>query len=934
VIVISVVSKALSDLEHEVSDEEVVVWTDLGNAVVSVSPGEDAIDVVLVDAEGRMVLDERGCVIGSTPVSLGAGWEGRLRERVEGVAARSGSVMTCSCGEFMVLDGERAVCVECPREIERSCPDCGSSMQLLRDHHLATFWGCSSYPVCRRASRWSLGPQRVGEAEALLDLAEGGDYGDKMALFGAKLREILAQDRERALAMILGTRTPTGKRTLEAIIRERDAEIASARERRQRRRATRAGADLPEDPFKGLDLYGPPPEGIGLGTVVEIPKEGGPTEPASSFKYHELRHDVLNPMQAAVLPWVDKNVNLVVATKTSTGKTTVAEMMGADALARNGKVVFLSPLRAVSQEKYDDWTHEDHPWSEHRIEILTGDYSLSSAKRKRLKRSRVIVMTSEMLDSKTRRMANEGNDWLLRVLCLVVDEAHLLTMEGRGDALEAGVMRFSQQNPHARIVFLSATMPNVDELGGWLTRLNGKPSVVVRSDWRPTELTVHWPTYLSMGNNYHKNEESKREAAMDLLTRYSRDKWIVFVHSKKAGRALLSELRADGERVEFHSADLDRASRAALEKAFRHGNLRICIATSTLAYGINMPARRVLVLGVHRGLQEVDPIDVAQEVGRAGRVGLDPRGDAYVLLPEDPSRPSKTAGIRMRFQKVGRILSRLNDVDVLAFHLTAEVSEGDVESEQQAVAWHDRSLAAYQGQFLVEDGTEVSAGGVMARLARAGILKRTGLRYEPTMLGRVSSWLYYSPFDISDWAGNFRRLTQLDRLRSDVGLAWAVGCVKTMFDAWTPREAQSDLSDVVDELRAIGIDQRRLPPMVLAIDRLLSGETYKPLVSDQRAIAHDASRISQALSLIDKHVLRCLGQEYCDLVGLRLRYGCSWDEADLCRLPGIGAKRASILIDEGVCSVEDVVANEGLVREALGKKLAAGVIARARELVG
>ena len=72
-------------------------------------------------------------------------------------------------------------------------------------------------------------------------------------------------------------------------------------------------------------------------------------------------------------------------------------------------------------------------------------------------------------NSKTRRMANEGNDWLLRVMCCVVDEAHLLTMEGRGDALEVGVMRFTRQNPHARVVFLSATMPNVSELARWLT---------------------------------------------------------------------------------------------------------------------------------------------------------------------------------------------------------------------------------------------------------------------------------------------------------------------------------------------------------------------------------------------------------------------------------------------------------------------------------
>ena len=87
---------------------------------------------------------------------------------------------------------------------------------------------------------------------------------------------------------------------------------------------------------------------------------------------------------------------------------------------------------------------------------------------------------------------------------------------------------------------------------------------------------------------------------------------------------------------------MDKGKRIALEKRFKNDpNLRVVVATSTLAWGVNLPARRVIILGVHRGLSEVATCDVAEMVGRAGRPQFDPVGDAYILVPEKDAQKHK-----------------------------------------------------------------------------------------------------------------------------------------------------------------------------------------------------------------------------------------------------------------------------------------------------
>lgn len=231
--------------------------------------------------------------------------------------------------------------------------------------------------------------------------------------------------------------------------------------------------------------------------------------------------------------------------------------------------IYLSPMKALTNEKASDWGTPGHYMSRYKVVQLTGDTLWSPAERKRqfaiADDCDIILMTSELLDSITRRRAPE---FLMRARVLVVDEAHLLTTQDRGPALEAGLMRFTKHNPTCRIVLLSATMPNVAELGTWLTRLNGKRSVIISSTWRPVPSETTFVPHPDRGR-YWEVENAKVRVAANIIEEYPQDRFLLFVHTKATGRALVSTLTSMGITTEMHSADLSRDDRLRLEAEFK-----------------------------------------------------------------------------------------------------------------------------------------------------------------------------------------------------------------------------------------------------------------------------------------------------------------------------------------------------------------------------
>ena len=251
-------------------------------------------------------------------------------------------------------------------------------------------------------------------------------------------------------------------------------------------------------------------------------------------------------------------------------------------------IVYTSPLKALAAEKVRDWTKL---FPDKKILQLTGDILVSQPIRQKMMEEAntadILVMTCELLDSVSRNAHSENYQWLSKVKLLVADEAHSIAMESRGHAIEASIIRFCQIAPQAKVWFLSATLPNTEEFATWLTRINNKPTEIINSTWRPTELQWNFIQHQNFGT-YYEIEDDKIRKAVELAVQHRDESTLVFVHAKTTGRRVEAALKDQGVEAEFYNADLDFELRQDLLARFESKNedrLPVLISTSALAWG-------------------------------------------------------------------------------------------------------------------------------------------------------------------------------------------------------------------------------------------------------------------------------------------------------------------------------------------------------------
>lgn len=658
---------------------------------------------------------------------------------------------------------------------------------------------------------------------------------------------------------------------------------------------------------------------------------------SSVFPYANWPFQQFNPVQSRVYDYYDKDNNLIVATATSSGKTVVAEMcLSYEIRKRGGKGLYLVPLRALAQEKIDEWTDEDHHFHGLKISICTGDYRLTAERKNELDAADLIIMSYEMFNSRVRNLNSERSEFLKKVGTLVADEVHLLTVPKRGDHLEAGLMRFSEINKACRMVFLSATMPNVDEIANWVSFiLNSKDTVLLSSTFRPCPLNLHYEKYWDGEYTYEDNEQQKVNMALQIVEYYPDDKFLVFAHTKRTGHLMKTALTNIGVKSEFHNADLDKATRNKLEKLFKTDkDFRVIVATSTLAWGLNLPARRVIIMGVHRGLDEVATYDIIQMVGRAGRPLYDPVGDAYVLLPERTYDLHKE-----RIRKPQMILSQMLDQEgghhkVLAFHLISEIHQETIKTKEDIHDWYNRSLAHFQANEL--DDTTIDS--TIDLLKKCGAVWEEDGIYTVTSLGKISSLFYYSPFDVADLAKNFEIMFDNHKEEDDLQLAMALGNIDTYRWGIVSKAERADMGMFLAKVNAqFGQNVIREPAIKAAYvyHQLLTGVPNPVFVSMSRALQFDFPRLNQVLQAIDGFKSKWNRQKWFRELQLRMNYGVKGPLLFLCQLPNIGKVRANKMYKAGIKDLHDVVNNPDVVRKSTGlkKDKIEEILAEAKKLI-
>lgn len=502
-----------------------------------------------------------------------------------------------------------------------------------------------------------------------------------------------------------------------------------------------------------------------------------------SFLIENLRREKIKelfpPQSEAIQKGVLERRNCVLATTTASGKTLIAVMCAAIHLQQGGKVLYLAPLRALASEKFDEFTRllKGSPGGDPRIAITSGDYDSSDPW---LENFQVIITTNEKMDS----LLRHGARWIKDISLLVLDEIHLLGDRDRGPTLEVTTSKILQLVEKVQVLALSATIKNSDEIARWLGALG------VKSDWRPVQLkegVLHdWEVEFIDGERIpiqRRDPDPATSLALEIVERGGQT--LIFATTRKKAEklaeraalalqrstgylsstefALLSKYsRAIGEKGDrssfteklgklvatgaaFHHAGLARAHRNLIEEVFRTRALKIIAATPTLAAGVNLPARIVIIPELWRydaeyGAYGISVMEYKQFCGRAGRPGYDKVGYAVPVARNEVEK----AVLREKYieGEPERIWSRLSDERHLRSHVLALVASGFVNSKSSLNNFFERTLFAEQYGM---QGIAEKLENVVAFLVENNMLKTSGKQLSASELGKRVSELYIDP---------------------------------------------------------------------------------------------------------------------------------------------------------------------------------------------
>jgi helicase len=653
--------------------------------------------------------------------------------------------------------------------------------------------------------------------------------------------------------------------------------------------------------------------------------------------------DSLYPPQAeAVDCGVTRGENLVAAIPTASGKTLVATLAMAAAVEEGGKALYIVPLRALASEKHEEFAAFEQYGLD--VGVTTGNYESEGGW---LAGKDIIVATSEKVDSLVRNDAG----WLDDLSCVVADEVHLVDDGERGPTLEVTLAKLRSLNPDLQTVALSATIGNAGELADWLD------AELVDSDWRPIELKkgVHYGEALHLEDGSQKRlavERSEEQtAAVVRDTLEDGGSTLVFVNSRRNAEAAARRLAAttgdeldDDERRElaeiaaeirdvsdtdtsddladavaegaaFHHAGLSRDHRSLVEDAFRDRLVKTVCATPTLAAGVNTPSRRVVVRdwrrydGTAGGMQPLSVLEVHQMMGRAGRPGRDPYGEAVLVASSHDELDELFE--RYVWADPEPVRSKLAAEPALRTHILATVASGFARSREGLLDFLEGTL--YAEQTADRDRLELVVDDVIDYLEINGFLERNGADLSATNLGHTVSRLYLDPMSAAEIIDGLE-----DGDPTPLGLYHLVSRTPDMYELYlrsgedeeytmlayerendllgtAPSEFEDGFEDWLSALKTA----RLLEDWASELDESEITERYGIGPGDIRGKVDTAQWLLGAAESLATELDLGVGGAIRE-ARLRVEHGVRAELVDLAGVRGVGRKRARRLYDAGI----------------------------------
>lgn len=667
------------------------------------------------------------------------------------------------------------------------------------------------------------------------------------------------------------------------------------------------------------------------------------------------------PQAEAVEKGLLEGRNLLAAIPTASGKTLLAELAMLKSILNGGKALYIVPLRALASEKFKRFREFSKLGI--RVGISTGDYDLRD---EGLGVNDIIVATSEKTDSLLR---NE-TVWMQEISVVVADEVHLIDSPDRGPTLEITLAKLRKMNPSCQILALSATIGNADELAAWLE------AGLVLSEWRPTELRegVFFNGTFYCKDREKSIEQSTKDEAVNLVLDTLREdgQCLVFENSrkncmafaKKASSAVKKILSAEDKEAlaeiadevlensetdtsaalaacirsgtAFHHAGLTTPLRELVEDGFRAGKIKLISSTPTLAAGLNLPARRVVIRSYRRyssedGMQPIPVIEYKQMAGRAGRPRLDPYGEAVLVAK---SYEEFVFLFRNYIEADAEdIWSKLGTENALRTHVLSTISNGFARTKEELMEFLEATFFAFQYSNF---GLSTVVDECLNFLRQEEMLEKTDTLIS-TSFGKLVSKLYIDPLSAARIVKGLKEakiLTELTLLH----LVCSTPDMRLLY------MRNQDYQDINDYVIAHADEFVRVPsPFNYTEYEWFLGEVKTSLLlvdwihekseneiclkfgigeGDIHAIADIAEWLMHVTAQLAR-LLELKGAKETAELEKRIHYGASPELMDLLDIRGIGRMRARKLYESGFRSSAELAGADPVkVAALLGPKIA------------
>jgi len=710
--------------------------------------------------------------------------------------------------------------------------------------------------------------------------------------------------------------------------------------------------------------------------MLEI-KDLEPWLPPEAIELYASRgyRELYPPQAEAVERGLLDGKSMLLAMPTASGKTLLAELAMLRAALSGRRSLYIVPLRALASEKYDSFQKFKELGVA--VGISTGDLD---KKDERLGRNQIIIATSEKADS----LMRNGASWVRDLSVLVVDEIHLLNDPGRGPTLEMTITKLRRCNPALQIIGLSATVANSGEIASWLE------ADMVCSDWRPIQLREgiicnerlvfsdgEFPLAGGKDESSALVRDTLAQSAQILIFENSRknaeaaaSRLSALIVPDDATRELSSRILASGESetasrlascvshgVAFHHAGLLPEQRRLVEQGFRQSRIKVIASTPTLAAGLNLPARRVLIRSYKRyeygrGMAPIPVIEYRQMAGRAGRPGLDPYGESFLLAKND-------AEMKELFEHYingspEEIWSKLASQSALRTHILSTIAAGFARSDPELKAFMATTFYAQQQDSWQLD---VTVEKVVQFLKENSMISDAEEALLPSKLGSLVSKLYIDPLSAvimlealkrkraeksmgqaegkpSQFTSGLDLSRAASKAPTELGLIHLITMTPNMdllyvqsADGWVEEFIDQHQSELYDEdnydyLLREAKTAAMLMDWIGEVNENQIASRYRIGPGDIRRTAETAQWLMHSLAELSKQL--DLGITFkAEQLAERIHYGASQDLLGLLNLKGIGRVRARKLYLSGITSLEKLkAADQAGISRLLGPRIA------------